>query len=235
MNLNDVCKKALDNVLASGVIEKTLEEAITKTVSDTIKDLVRPFSEFGKTIKASIEKSLAFPAGSQLDLPTYNEQILQILRARMQAETAAAIEKQVAQQVAELMKPVPESMKLSELVAAYRDRIVEELKDENEYCESGDIFFIHETEHGFQRFGLHPKRPGSAYGKPPSRFDCDIQFGVYKSKLHNLKFNSKDVEAALFTGPFYDFERLLFQAKAAQTTIEIDLDQVDTYYSGSGD
>lgn len=242
MDLNTVAKKALENVIASGKIEQAIEAQIEKTITQLLNEELRPYSEFGKSIEKAVRNSLKIHGN--VTLPEYNEQILKVMRKLLAAKTNAVIQKQVADQMAELLTPAPESIKISELIAKYVQHVEEQKKGEVEdnggYYEDGEIRLIYQNEYGFHRFGLHPDHKNerrSLGGKSMSRFDCDIQFSIHDGLVCDLRFNRKEVEAELFSGPFHDFERMLFQMKAAQTKVEFDvpIGEIDTCYSGSVD
>jgi hypothetical protein len=57
---------------------------------------------------------------------------------------------------------------------------------------------------GISRWGKH------AADSPPS------------GEVFHLSFQNQDVEKHLFAGPFYNFERSLFQMKAAKTRVILD-------------
>ena len=42
--------KAMDNLVASGRIEKSIEDALARTISDCIQEHTRHYSDFGKAV-----------------------------------------------------------------------------------------------------------------------------------------------------------------------------------------
>ncbi|MCC7421817.1 MAG: hypothetical protein IT428_16180 [Planctomycetaceae bacterium] len=229
MDLRTTVIESLDKLISSGKVEALVEKYIEATIDSLLKEALRSYGDFGKAIEAKLGEALKLHG--DVTIPEYNEVILRVIRNQFEAKTLSVVEKQVAHQLNELLTPVPESINLSALVAAYIERFVEEKKDDGDYFEGGDITFFAETERGgFTYFALDPTYRTKKY-------ECEIRFGVYKERIHHLEFKDKEIEKRLFAGPFYGFQRMIFQLKAAQSRIVFDkpFDEIETYYSGSTD
>lgn len=216
MDLRDKFNDALENLIASGKIEDTIQASVQKCVLSAIQDATSAYSPFGKQIAKKVAESLA--VHGDIDLPSYNDALLKIVARQVQTLTEATIEKQVAERLKDLLVPAPEEIKLSELVAQYREYV----KDQKEH---GVIFGesrIHlEVEGtgpgaGYSTVYLNPKRCHS-------RYDCAIQIHVGNNgRIWSLKLRDKDCAKDIFAGPFFGVEKMLFQMKAAGSRIVFD-------------
>lgn len=208
---------------------EVITKAVKETVNRHIQESLRTYSDFGKQVEAAVQKALCLHG--DLDLPSYNDTILKIVAAQVERATTNCIEAQVAERMKQLLTPAPVTIRLSELVAQY----VKELRDKEDsgcvcYGERNEITFrIGDIEHGhFRDVSLDPERD-------VKRHDCQIRFGVSLNQklgentgtIYHLVFKNQDVEKRMFSGPFYGFERSLFQMKAAGTAIVLDHEEVE--------
>jgi hypothetical protein len=223
MDLRTEVIAALDRVIASGSIEKAIEDAVGKTVKSIMEDQLRSYSDIGKLIEASVKKSLAM--NGELDLPSYNDTLLKIIRKQVQSYTEDTIQRQVAKNLEELLAPPPESIKLSDLVEQYRKHLTNQLDEGDGY--SGEFTFL--MDHGDRGY-THIELSDDPKVK---RYNGDIRLGVDREgKIYTLSFGKREVEKDLFAGPFYQFEKSLFQMKAAGTKLILDVEssEIDTSY-----
>lgn len=223
--------------LESPAGKEMLEKRVAKLVSDALDSATGYNTEFKKSLDSAVAQSLGLPSG--IDLPSYNHTILTIVQRQVEALHAGAIQKQIAERMKDLLKPVPESIKLSEVVEAFRQhchekatagcscdgeaRITIVKKERDSYSYGG-------TGRQFMDYGLDQDK-GTAYNQ------CEIRFGVYGDEMYTLNFSNRDLEKELFVGPFHGFERMLFQMRAAKTKIIIDgePDDFETSYGPSYD
>lgn len=229
--MRELMQQIVETYLCSPEAIEVLSKAVQSQFQKSITEMVTGYnSPLRKQMDEAIAKSLKIDGA--IDVPSYNDVILKIIERQVRTGTEQAIEKQVAERMKTLLTPAPERIKLSELLEEYRLY----LKDRYEsgcvcHGESQFAFTIREeSTKGFTRVCLWQDR--SDRDKPTKTASPDIAFGVYKEKIYTLKINGADA-SELFAGPFYNFERKLFQMKAAETKIEMDIndnDHVDTHY-----
>lgn len=216
---------ALDNLLASEVIETLIAKALEKTIATVIDNELRTYSKFGERIAEAVKKSLALHG--DLDLPSYNDAVLKIVRAQVEHQTNAVLQQQVAARLAELLTPAPESIKLSELAATYLQHVKEHHRSGGCVCygeeEYGITCRIIDKERGDFKEIFFADEPGvdGLYGSK------GISISTHAGKVYHLRFGNADVEKQMFVGPLYGFERMLFQMHAAGSKIIYDVDEVD--------
>lgn len=242
VNLEGAAVAAIQRLVQSGDIEKAIDKAVGETVTSAVHDALRSYSDFGKQVQKAVSKALAIHGA--IDLPTYNDALLKIVAKQVETLTRNTIEKEVAGRMKELLKPAPERIKLSKLIEEY----VDSLRDKSRHvcsCHGDERAFAELRESsvsGFRDIVLAESREKPTYG---SNRKGQIVLGVHLNQkdepnvgeIFRLHFNSGDVEKQMFAGPFYGFERSLFQMRAAKTLIDIDCDPADCdlYYGNSRD
>lgn len=204
-DLKSAVSTAFANVVASGAIEQAIEKQLASTIGDLIKNELREYSDFGKAIKERVQQAVGVNL-DRMDLPSYNDLILQIIRRQvdgiMQSEAASQLESNMAK----LLEQAPAEITL--------EKLIEEFIEEHKEDKAGDSFTL-----------LIERKYGSTYicldedaGK--SEYSCDFRLAVDKDgKVYSLALGAKDVAKTLFMGPFYRFERTLFQLYAAKSKI----------------
>ncbi len=225
MDISDAVLESLTKLVSSGKVEEAVDQALGKCVARVISDELDRYSPFGKHLEEQVRKALA--VHGDIDLPSYNDVILKIVRAQIETRTKASIESAVAEQLKELLTPAPETIKLSELAAKYLEMVKE--KQEGGcvcYGEEHGITVIVEASDMHLTSDYHHIYLDESTNK--SKRDCAIDIGISgKGSIYWLAFKNQDVEKRMFAGPFYGFERMLFQMKAAGTKLVIDCDVSD--------
>lgn len=227
MDFRSAVVDALDRLIASDAVTKMIEQQLEKTMRDIVEHELRSYSDFGKRLTEEVKKSLAL--NGSLDLPSYNDAIIKVVRAQLETMTKDTIQKQVAENLVALLEPAPESITLSDLTAKY----IEQLKRMQSsgcvcYGDSHEITLrVDESDYGFKYVELSDEPNKSRYGG-------DIRIGVDKDgKVFSLAFRDQDLEKRMFVGPFHGFEKMLFQMKAAGSKLVFDEepDYISTSYA----
>lgn len=236
IDLRDAMVAALDKLIASGAIEQALEERIAKTVKECVDNALGTYSDCGKQIKAAVERSMQL--SGDIDLPSYNDAILKIVRAQVEHRTNAVIEQQVADNMKDLLEPAPAEIKLSDLIAQY----IEHVKDRNEfgvaYGEERQVRIEHENS-SYGSGGtlkLWPTTSRGAFETRSRPADIAIHF-LRDGTIFSLNFREVDAEKQMFVGHLFGFERSLFRMKAAKSKLVLDkpLHDIDTTYTTTGE
>lgn len=211
--------------MQSGRVEEVIAQSIEKTVTSVIEHELRQYSEFGKRLEKAVAEALKI---QDIDnLPVYNDLILKIVRRQVEHLTNDIVQKQVAENLESLLKPAPESIKLSVLFEQYKDHLTSKidawesrkmmfrLKDADTYSDSFKYLELSEDDNDRTPdmcIGLHIK---------------DTKNEPNIATVYYLRFGGQDLEKQLFVGGMYDFERSVFQMKAAGTKVELDIDHYD--------
>lgn len=216
-------------IVASGAIEKAIEEKLTATITSIIENELRSYSTFGEKLKEHIRVAMQVDF-DRLGLPGYNDLILKLVRKQVGELTEKALAEQVEGQLANLLAPAPAEIKLSELVQQFisfhRDRI-------SCSCDGPTRISLHVEE---SRFGSRWVALDRESGK--SEYECAIRFGVSDSdgRIFGLRLDRREVEKTLFLD-LHGVERQIFQLHAAGSRLIIDGDEhsIDTSYSENYD
>lgn len=202
--------------LTSEAGKKVITEAVGKCVKSAVDSATGYGSAFSKALQQAVTAKLAVPA--DFDLPAYHDHITKVVLAVVKDGMDKAVAAQVESRLKEVIRPVPASIKLSEIAEEYR-------KDRKERIEGGDS--------GDENITIRVKKnDGFVYLDMDERertpdHKCEIRLGVYKGKIFSLSFGGRQIEKELFVGNVYGFERFLFQLRAANTEIVEDLDEVE--------
>lgn len=216
-DLKSAVSTAFSNVVASGAIEQAIEKQLANTISSLIQDQLRDYSDFGKAIKERVQQAVCVNL-DRMDLPSYNDLILQIIRRQVDGVMHAEAAKQIEANMAKLLERAPTSITLEKLVE--------------------DFIESHKEDHAGQDFTLLIERKyGSTYvcfdvesGK--AEYQCDFRLGIDRDgDVYHLAFGGKEVSKSLFMGPFYGFERALFQMYAAKTKLIVEADDYAHNYT----
>jgi len=231
--ITDIANGAVIAYLKSDKGVAAIEAQVAKTVQEAIRSTLGEYSEFGKQVKEAVAK--AFAIHGDIDLPTYNHTILQLIGSYVEKARHDSIQQQVAERMKFLLEPAPAEILLS-------DR--KYLHDKSEagcVCDSSQNFHVR-----FQDDAPYFFKVALSEDEPTKHSPPDIMFGVSLGigagpdgakrggEIYTLSFdNAREVERQLFVGPLYGFERLLFQMHAAKSKVVIDVEdasEVDTYY-----
>jgi hypothetical protein len=225
--MDELLKKFVHDFLGSDkameVISKSINDQVTKSIERCLCD---SSSDFRKSLDRSIAKSLQIR--DDLALPNYNDMVVAMVQHQVRNALEGAIEKQVAARLKFTLAPVPESIKLSELLDRYRTMLGEK--------------YMHGAFHILQaKFGIKIKKVSgftivNLWDSVDSKekHAPDIAIDILDNKIWKLSFSQATVKD-LFSGPFFGFENFLFKCRASVTKIEIDVtDENDIYRDFSG-
>ena len=209
-DLKTAVSTAFANVVASGAIEQAIEKQLASTIGDLIKHELREYSDFGKAIKERVQQAVCVNLG-QMDLPSYNDLILQIIRRQVDGIMQSEAAQQLESNMTKLLEQAPAEITLQKLI--------EEFIEANKENKEGQDFTL-----------LIERKWGSTYicldedaGK--SEYSCDFRLAIDKDgKVYSLILGAKDVAKTLFMGPFYGFERTLFQLYTAKSKVIVPAD-----------
>lgn len=224
--LQNVVSTAFANIVASGAIEKAIEEKLQKTITEAIDGELRSYSDFGKAIGERIKQSLQINFDT-LGLPGYNDLVLKIVSQQLEVNMSSALSEHIQERMTELLAPAPASINLSDLVAEFIKLDTERAS----YAPTSDEFTLivkRDTEIRSMRFEYVYLDP-DAY---KSEYQCKYQIRIVDGVVSNVTFNDVDPSKKLFVGKLYGFERRLFQLYAAGTKLVLDDEtkEISTYY-----
>lgn len=215
--LEQAIQTAFAGMVSSGQLGKIIETNVQKAVEKTLDDVFKSYSPFQKNLTEHIQKTLNVDFGG-IGLAGYNEIVLKIIKAKLDASVFKFAEKQISASLDELLENPPAEIKLSELV----EMLSKEARAEDNH-ERGISCHVVENDNN-DRWGT------VKLDKKPRVAARDCQFDIAytdKGEIYRIGIPYHgDVTKKLFAGPFFGFERALFQMYAAKTRLI--LDDVDT-------
>lgn len=225
MELTEQVKNAVDKAISGGDVEQAITDAVTNTVKKSIADHLRSYSDFGKTVDEAVKNALRF---EPINLPSYNDLIVKMVRKAVKDHADRAIAAQVEKQIEDLFEPPPKELLLSDLVEQYVKRI----RDANEggcVCYGEEYAKVEFGEYSTDSF-VYVKLFESSSDR-----DEEIYIGVHlhrdekhelqqRGHIYHLRFKDKDLENKMFVDGMFGLERMLFQMKAEQCVLVLDCD-----------
>lgn len=229
MELESVFEAAFANVVASGQIEKHVEDVLGKTIKSIIEDKLRSYSDFGKQIEEAVTKSLQI---GDLTLPIYGERVAQLIRQITDKQIEATFQQSLTSRLEELLVGAPREITLSKLCEEFSDQF--------------DVHEDHGLTWSFHFVQTHPRIDSLRHlwtlcfdeNEGVKAENCDIQLRLEKDRksedryaFHGLTVGCNDVNERLFFGPEYRFARTCWQMYAAKTVLVFDVmpDYISTY------
>ncbi|MBU2708955.1 hypothetical protein KCM76_23370 [Zooshikella marina] len=210
---------AFNNLADTGVINEIITSSVERCVKSIIEDCLRPYSDFGDHLKETIKNTLNINI-ENLCLGGYNDFILKVIKAKLDATVFEEGRKQIESNLEELLAPAPKEIKFSELIEDFKKFAIDkevELDDRItlNICKLSSLSFIYFDEES---------------GK--SDYQCKFQITINEKDhtINSIEIDGDKYREKLFIGKLYDFERDLFQLYAAGTKLIPDFDEVDPYY-----
>lgn len=225
LDLQAVVNRSLERIIASETIEEAIHESLQKAIVKVVESSLSSYSEFGKALEAAVKESLQLRG--DLDLPSYNQTILKIVRAQLQGATDSIVQQQIAGNLKRLLGPPRPEITLSSLVKEF----ISSIKERNSggcvcYGETRIAFGVQSTDYGHHWLWLDEDAE-------KQQFNADIQLGLDKEgRVYSLRFRRQYVRQEIFAGPFYGFEEMLFQLHACGSRVVFDCrpDEIETTY-----
>lgn len=211
--LQNAVSTAFANIVASGAIEKAIQEQLGKTVDSLIKEQLREYGDFGKALKEHVAKAMQVNF-ADLDLPSYNHFILSVIRKQADAALAGDIAKKLEADMAKLLQDAPAEITLEQLIEDFRD----EFKEKYGEPRYGNFtLYVRESEgvSGYWHIAMDPDERASEYS-------CKFRLAVAgDGRVYSMQIGDMDVKKSLFTLHLSGFERQLFRMYAAGTKVII--------------
>jgi hypothetical protein len=226
-DLQNAITEKFQQIASSGAIDAMIEKQLTETIQTIIKDSLRSHSDFGRALEEHVKKAVNVDL-HRLELPGYNDLILKLIQQQVAVQLDNQIAVQIEKQMSELLAPPPAEMRLSELLKEF---IESKSNDSSCVCD------------GPERISLHIEKHPDGYAhvyfdedEGKEKYSCGYAIHIASGgRVYSLKIDEQDISKKLFIGPFYNYERRLFQLYAAGTKLIIDGENeydFDTQYPG---
>jgi len=213
--LKNAVATAFDNVVASGAIEKAIQEQIGKCVETAVRD---QFGYSGKMTKAINEKvaGLIDVNLDQIDLPSYRDLISKVIQKRVGAVMTTQFTEQLEKDIGEMLEPAPAEITLEQLLEDF----VKHQMDQYDASEMRGRDFTLHIDRGDHNDGYVDIYFDKESNK--SKYGCDFMIRTKKGgEVWALRLDGDEMKNKLYVGPMYSFEKRLFQMYTAKTKLII--------------
>lgn len=233
MPMTRLCVDFIQSPEGIALIHRRVAELCDKAV----QEVLRNYGPFQQKLESLIERVLELPA--DMDVASYNETLLNIVRTKMAVLVEGSAQKQVGDDLMKLLAPAPAEIKLSTLLEQY----VESLKPDDDdgcvcYGDDDQASWYYYKDPKYDSFSYLELSEGQA---KKGEAEMTIGFSHMRGSdvhIYTLRFRNVIDELRLFVGPFHDFQRSLLQMKVGKTKIILDsdeLDNVDLYHGPDRD
>ena len=209
-NLASLISGAVAARMTPEFIEREVIARTDKLVIESIDRAFRSYSDSAKLIEKAIEDALRV---ERLDLPTYGNMVAAMLKAQIEATVAPIIAGRLSEDVAELLKLAPASIKLSQ--------ITEDMLKQHEDDAWGEVItaIVERSEYGSTWVYLDEDHAHSERDK----YKADYRLLIGKDgKIASATLREHDIKSSKHFGSSYGLEQRLRAYFACGTVIEID-------------
>jgi hypothetical protein len=127
----DVVNNKISSMIEDGSIEDVLERAVEATLTDTIKNSLKSYSEFGRMIEKTVKESLNFET-RKIELPAYGKFIIEIVEREFLKVLEANALAPIVEKLESIVAPIKKTMKVSELLEEIREAIGDGMLEDGE-------------------------------------------------------------------------------------------------------
>lgn len=217
-------------IIASGAIEKKIEEAIlsglNKSVEAAVTDVFRSYSDFTKKLEKLISDNIGLNL-EEAEIPKYNDMVIKLVRKYLNENLEEIASKGISERMEKILAMPPKRLKISQMAANFAEKVSEEAQY------SGSFTFIiekrtsHYSSFSSDWYDIYMDEEAN---KPKDK--CLIKFSLSEKvgSIYSLRIGQDAMHKKLFLGDFYNFEKDLINIYAAGTIIEIDCEEVETYF-----
>lgn len=221
INLENTVAAALEKALSADAVRAKVEEAVEKVVDSAIRDAFSTYGEFAQTVKAAVADLVPHSVDIE-GAANFNYAIKQAITLRLKQVNDERIAQAIGPMLDELLAPMPSEVTLSELV---KQAIVLWSDDYQRQGASRPYVHVEKTTgivEGYHHIFIDPD--GNKAGEYSfSRYSAAIQIDVTdKGDVYGLKVHGADIRQSIFAGPFFGFERVLFNLYTNKTRLVVD-------------
>ena len=215
MSLADFINRGVAAKLDTAFTQKAIDARVDKLVEQAIDDALRSYSKTGEMIKKAVEKALRV---DRLDLPSYGQVVLAILKTQIEAIVAPLAAGKLAEDMEALLKLAPQEIKLSEIAG----HMLEEKHDA--YGEAITVIVEH-TDYDWVNVYLDEEQVHENRDK----YRCRHHLAIGKDgKLISLKVDGRDFKDTQHFGRAWGVGQRLRAYYACGTRIIVDEQEVCT-------
>ena len=231
INLENTVAAALEKALSPDTVRTKVEEAVAKVVDKAISDAFSTYGDFSTTVKKSVAELLPHSVDIE-GAANFNHAINQAITTRLKQVNDERIQQAIEPMLEELFKPAPAEVTLSALI----ETALASWRSEYERKGSRKPYVLVEKTTGivagYHHIFIDPdgsKASEYSFSKYKARVQIDVND---KGEVYGLKISGSDIRNMIFAGPFFNFDRHLFQLYTQKTRLIVDcVDFSDVSYT----
>lgn len=236
IDINKITQEKITAMEESGEIREHIEENLKKLVMSSVTSALEGY-EIRRKIQEKI-KSQVSPCLDALDFTAYNSFICEKFRQI----TEEYLKKDIARKISETFDSIfmlkRESIKLSEIFVAYRQWLIDDLEENEQYELNNEFYASVEEDSKYGRWlecGLSKEAPEKSFmGSRKDIYTCDFGFTVGSAtsdrkigKIISVYFEGSSVKEVLKINSYNKFQSLLLNLYYNETPIILDVESED--------
>lgn len=222
--LNDIVNDALSKMQENGKIEEIIAKKVEETVESAINDQLREHSNFGRNIKEQLKAILQVDL-SGAGIPSYHDFIIKSIRKSVDDQLKNSSVEKLENMISSIIANPPATIKLSDFIEDFREN------SEEDACDDGEEYFtfiVDDDHDGFVRIHFDTKSDKEKWNcknKLHCKFDKENKGpeGEDLWEVFSVTIDGEDTNRSMFAGPFYNFERTMYQMHCCNTKLIIDV------------
>jgi SMC interacting uncharacterized protein involved in chromosome segregation len=214
MDIQVVVQDQLNKIIADGKLEEIVRTKIEKTLDDVVQDLVRSYSDFGKSLKDEISKAfkIDFERISAVD---YNHIVVSIVKEQLDKKLIESVNEPISEEIKDYFGQLEKKeWKLSEIIDKFKQDVVEDKH------EGGEIsLHIEKSNYGSTHISFD-KEEGKRYYDCEYRMSINSKTGIpYSFDAGTYNVHRGDLRTQSMHG---GFDKFFFRLYAQKAIITID-------------
>jgi len=210
-DLHKVVSDQFAAIVESGTIQTMIEKHLSESINEILKEQLRSYGAFGKTIKPLVEQALQID--DLRELPSYGQFMCNIIRKNVDQQLHGEYAKKLADDIAALFMDAPAEIAFEDLIEKFKEHTKNSAFSELDYRMTLHL--------EYSQYGSWYVAMDKEDGK--EKYRCALRFHVNKEgEMFALTIDDSDMKKDLFIGPFNEFERLLFRMYVQGTKVRIE-------------
>lgn len=220
IDIQGMLADAMNNALSPEKLQPIIQSNIERALKDCIEDQLgyrAPFRELLKTKMAEV-----MPTDIE-GLGMFSDLVMKVIREKLNSSQNDFIAQAIQPQLESLLRPLPATMKVSQLA----NQLLEYFSEAYEREGGQPTFIIDDDSNvdGYWRFYADPRESSSKYS-------CKIQMAFNKEgECYSMKLDEREPSKCLLIGQGYGADALALNIYTGKVKIQMDSnDFSDLYY-----
>ncbi len=214
VSVSDMFNNILNEKIKRGAVEKAIEVKVDEFIKRVADDVFSSWGDLSKLMKEKMTEAIMPTAESLGDIPKYHDFVTKRLRLAAQNFYDNKLVEVLDGELKEIMSEVPDVVNLSWLV----EKIVDGAREDKA---EGEISLHIDKSYSSYWIGIDKESDKSEY-------ECNFRIGLNedaktgKLKIFSLRVDGEDCRKSIALGPFYQFEKILYNAYVTEAEFALD-------------